>query len=86
MTAPLYEAVSWETMLLSYTEKAVVVPGMFTAYRRHQEKNLFSIAMQMLQRVAFIYNNARGGPQGNVILFVINPSVRRPLQHEQALH
>lgn len=40
--------------------------------------------MQMLKRVVFIYNKARGSPQGNAILFVINPSVRRLLQPERA--
>lgn len=39
-------------------KKAIVVPGIFTVHLGHQEENLFSIAVQMLKGVVFIYNNA----------------------------
>ena len=48
--------------------------------------NLSSAFMQMLKRMVFIYNNWRGSPQGSVILFVINPSARLLLQHNQTLY
>lgn len=87
VTVPtLWNCPMWGHAAFTHWRKAVVVPGIFTVNPRHRRMCSRSMAMQMLKRVVFIYNNAWGGPQGNVILFVINLGVRLLLQHNQALH
>lgn len=86
--SPLYETVSCEATLLSHIEERPLWSLGYLPWTQGTERRMCSrsMAMQMLKRVVFIYNNAWGSPQGNVILFVINPSVRLLLQHNQALH
>lgn len=82
----IYETVSHEVKLLLRVEKGHCTPWDIYCIPRALRYNLSSAVMQILKRMVFIYNNARGSPQGSAILFVINPSVRLLLPHNQALH